>query len=252
MKKLLTKTFISWTIFSGMSLAVMILIFIKYVFALDTISQIFLIIITLIFLLGLFFSYRQQSLLYNENNALIFDNRKDGVGKSIIDEIKNQYADTNLNILKEYIKIYESKVGRYLNMIVSLSNILITSGFLGTVFGLIIAMSGLRGAMATSGNGNAATLLNEMNNILSGVDTAFYTTLFGAFGGGISLRINLILHNNLLSKSVSQMRLKLIKIHAKHRSRAYDQEYKDLLLQHEAFQKLFGVMNDNVNIMLDI
>jgi methyl-accepting chemotaxis protein len=232
-----------------MSLAVMTLIFIKYVFALDIISQIFLIIITLIFFLGLFVSYKQQALLYNENKAFISNAEKESIGEKIINEVNNQSVDTNLNTPKEYVKIYESKSGRYLNMLVSLSNILITSGFLGTVFGLIIAMSGLRGAMATSGSGNAATLLNEMNNILSGVDTAFYTTLFGAFGGGISLRINLILHNDLLSKLVSQMRSKLIGIQSRRRKRDYNQEYKDFLSKQETFLSSLAIINSNVNIM---
>ncbi len=71
-----------------------------------------------------------------------------------------------------------------------LASILITLGLIGTILGLLIAVSGLNGVLGGSGeDGKMDQVMASMKTTIEGLGTAFYTTLFGAAGGGVVLRI---------------------------------------------------------------
>jgi hypothetical protein len=67
------------------------------------------------------------------------------------------------------------------------SNLLITFGLVGTIVGLITTMTGLETAVGQFSN--SETFLEGVKSSLSGMGTAFYTTLVGAVLGGITLRV---------------------------------------------------------------
>lgn len=72
------------------------------------------------------------------------------------------------------------------------ASILITLGLIGTIAGLIVMVSELRISMQDfdpSGSGNVVNELMRDGGALSGLDTAFYTTLMGAVLGGVMLRV---------------------------------------------------------------
>lgn len=72
------------------------------------------------------------------------------------------------------------------------ASILITLGLIGTIVGLIIMMERLRVSVAgfdPQGEGSLISTLMQPGGALSGLDTAFYTTLLGAIFGGVMLRV---------------------------------------------------------------
>tara|TARA_Y100000590_G_scaffold322836_1_gene365640 strand:+ start:483 stop:1445 length:963 start_codon:yes stop_codon:yes gene_type:complete len=68
------------------------------------------------------------------------------------------------------------------------SNIMITLGLIGTIYGLIVAISGLEGVMTSLGSGSD-DIIPGLKKALTGMGTAFYTTLFGAIFGGFFLKL---------------------------------------------------------------
>jgi biopolymer transport protein ExbB/TolQ len=75
------------------------------------------------------------------------------------------------------------------NKVVELfASVLITLGLIGTIIGLIAAQTGLEGVLDSVGNSSDG-LFGEMKKTLTGLATAFETTLFGAVFGGVILRI---------------------------------------------------------------
>ena len=69
-----------------------------------------------------------------------------------------------------------------------IGNLLITLGLVGTVAGLTLTLTGLTGSLEALGE-NQEQLLAGLRHAMSGMGTAFYTTLLGAVLGGVLLRI---------------------------------------------------------------
>lgn len=69
-----------------------------------------------------------------------------------------------------------------------IGNLLITLGLIGTVIGLTFTLTGLTTALDALGQ-DQQRLLRGLENAMSGMGTAFYTTLLGAVLGGVLLRI---------------------------------------------------------------
>ena len=68
------------------------------------------------------------------------------------------------------------------------SNVLITLGLIGTITGLIISITGLEEVMTSLGD-DGTVVVGGLKQALSGMGTAFYTTLFGAILGGFFLKL---------------------------------------------------------------
>lgn len=81
-----------------------------------------------------------------------------------------------------------------------LSSVLVTIGLIGTVLGLIIMTNGLNGALSSLDSENGS-LLDGMRTTMSGLGTAFYTTLAGAILGSVALRIL----NNVYTSNVDHL-----------------------------------------------
>jgi len=69
-----------------------------------------------------------------------------------------------------------------------MGNLLITLGLIGTVVGLTLTLTGLTASMEALGE-DQAQLLIGLRSAMSGMGTAFYTTLLGSLLGGILLRV---------------------------------------------------------------
>jgi biopolymer transport protein ExbB/TolQ len=69
-----------------------------------------------------------------------------------------------------------------------IGNLLITLGLIGTVVGLTLTLTGLTGSLDALGH-DQDQLLSGLRGAMSGMGTAFYTTLLGAVLGGVLLRI---------------------------------------------------------------
>lgn len=67
-------------------------------------------------------------------------------------------------------------------------NLMITFGLIGTVLGLSITLAGLSTSLEALGH-DQLMLLEGLRKAMSGMGTAFYTTLLGAVMGGVLLRI---------------------------------------------------------------
>jgi hypothetical protein len=74
-----------------------------------------------------------------------------------------------------------------------LAGILTTLGLIGTVIGLILVMGSMQEDLAnfdpSDPSANIIQTLMRDGGALSGLDAAFYTTLFGALSGGVLLRV---------------------------------------------------------------
>lgn len=69
-----------------------------------------------------------------------------------------------------------------------LGNLLITLGLIGTVIGLTLTLAGLTTSLDALGRDHDR-LMRGLESAMGGMGTAFYTTLLGAVGGGILLRV---------------------------------------------------------------
>lgn len=69
-----------------------------------------------------------------------------------------------------------------------IGNLLITLGLIGTVVGLTLTLTGLTGSLEALGQ-DQVQLMNGLRSAMSGMGTAFYTTLLGSVLGGVLLRI---------------------------------------------------------------
>ncbi len=69
-----------------------------------------------------------------------------------------------------------------------IGNLLITLGLVGTVVGLTLTLTGLTSSLEALGQ-DQEQLLSGLRGAMSGMGTAFYTTLLGSVLGGVILRV---------------------------------------------------------------
>ena len=87
------------------------------------------------------------------------------------------------------------------------SNIMITVGLIGTITGLIIAMTGLESVM-TALSESGENIIGGLQKALSGMGTAFYTTLFGAILGGFFLKLLHQASSNMADEIIDEIAFK--------------------------------------------
>jgi hypothetical protein len=88
------------------------------------------------------------------------------------------------NLLTSELAVYQ----RFSHSLEVISNLLITLGLIGTVFGLTFVLAGLTGSLEALGH-DQEMLLSGLRKAMAGMGTAFYTTLLGAVLGGVLLRV---------------------------------------------------------------
>jgi hypothetical protein len=99
--------------------------------------------------------------------------------------IVNNNGELNIEALVDVeFSIYQ-RIAHALEII---GNLLITLGLIGTVAGLTLTLTGLTSSLDALGQ-DQAQLLSGLRGAMSGMGTAFYTTLLGAVLGGVLLRI---------------------------------------------------------------
>lgn len=76
-----------------------------------------------------------------------------------------------------------------------IGNLLITLGLIGTVVGLTLTLTGLTASMEALGQ-DQERLLGGLRHAMSGMGTAFYTTLLGAVLGGVLLRVFVLINDH--------------------------------------------------------
>ncbi|MBC8148015.1 MAG: MotA/TolQ/ExbB proton channel family protein [Bacteroidetes bacterium] len=86
-------------------------------------------------------------------------------------------------------------------------NIMITLGLIGTVTGLIIAITGLESVMTSLGE-SGKMIIPGLKQALSGMGTAFYTTLFGAILGGFFLKLMHQASSNMVDEIIDDIAFK--------------------------------------------
>ncbi len=90
--------------------------------------------------------------------------------------------------VRNLITAYGAKLKGRVDNIGVISGMLITIGLLGTVIGLIITVTGLDHVLQSDGT-DFAEMKTGLNEAVSGMGTAFYTTFFGALLGGVVLKV---------------------------------------------------------------
>ncbi|MEM7312820.1 MAG: MotA/TolQ/ExbB proton channel family protein [Planctomycetota bacterium] len=162
------------------------------------------IVIYCLFLLGVFVNFRSILRLRREYTCAavcmlnlrrsgfseVTTNRAAGVLHQHIQDLsKMSKSDTDFSQDRLIMLLY-SRMMSHARIVDVLSGILVTLGLVGTIVGLISMTDGLAGTLASLGeDGQASTLLAGMRTTMSGLGTAFNTTLVGAVLGSVFLRV---------------------------------------------------------------
>jgi len=118
--------------------------------------------------------------------------------RNMLDGEVNQERALNIVENRLYRREYFVQLG---------SNIMITVGLIGTITGLIIAMTGLETVM-TSLSESGDNIIGGLQTALSGMGTAFYTTLFGAILGGFFLKLLHQASSNMADEIIDEIAIK--------------------------------------------
>jgi DNA-directed RNA polymerase subunit RPC12/RpoP len=100
------------------------------------------------------------------------------------------------------ITLLYSRMMSHAKIVEILSGVLVTLGLIGTIVGLISMTNGLSDTLSSLGDdGKATELLTGMRSTMTGLGTAFNTTLVGAILGSVVLRIL----NNVYASNVDRL-----------------------------------------------
>lgn len=159
-------------------------------------------LIILLFGFGIIASFALVVMITRESYRayLIEDDAREGGLNAIKITDKNKAVDRFFEALKSTVAakgtpevktLIDIELGSYerLSHIVEvMGNILITLGLIGTVMGLTLTLTGLTSSLEALGS-DQALLVEGLRQAMSGMGTAFYTTLLGAVLGGVLLRM---------------------------------------------------------------
>jgi len=105
----------------------------------------------------------------------------------LIQKAEKKLAVGGLVSADNLISAYQMHRDHKRRIVALLSVILITIGLIGTILGLIHSMAGLN-EIVMSIDASRDNLISGLRQTISGMGTAFYTTLFGAIFGGVMLK----------------------------------------------------------------
>jgi len=113
--------------------------------------------------------------------------KKLGVGKffNSLKAVVESNGEINVEALVDVEFAIYQRVAHALEVI---GNLLITMGLIGTVVGLTLTLTGLTSSLEALGE-DQEQLLAGLRSAMSGMGTAFYTTLLGSVLGGVLLRV---------------------------------------------------------------
>ena len=113
--------------------------------------------------------------------------KKLGVGRffNSLKSVVESNGEINVEALVDVEFAIYQRVAHALEVI---GNLLITLGLIGTVVGLTLTLTGLTSSLEALGE-DQSQLLAGLRQAMSGMGTAFYTTLLGSVLGGVLLRV---------------------------------------------------------------
>lgn len=210
--------FAEWLIYAGLLSVVLALVAGRHLYsAVVTDSSGMTIVIVTLFIIGLVLNLRGIRNLRSEYvcAAVCLETMKKPLGLKELLELPSagvfhQHLQDLASIAKHdknlsqdgLVSLLYSRLMAKSRMVEVLSGVLVTLGLIGTVVGLISMTSGLSDALdSLSSSDDATDLLTGMRNTMSGLGTAFYTTLVGAFLGSVGLRIL----NNVYTSNVEHL-----------------------------------------------
>ncbi|MCK4563422.1 MAG: MotA/TolQ/ExbB proton channel family protein [Verrucomicrobia bacterium] len=163
-------------------------------------------VIAALFVFGLAASFRAAMQLHSEWDMLDRVVKTKQVpptnGKSGLSDIFNKLSDYKrqgqIVDIHTAIDTYHAGHNSRVRSISIMAALLISMGLLGTIIGLIMAISGLGGMVENIGL-SRTTMMEALKATVAGMGTAFYTTFFGALGGLI-LRAVAVSQLNSLSE----------------------------------------------------
>ena len=160
-------------------------------------------IITAMFLIGVFTSFLLAIKITSEfieatnQNELAKDkglmglektNRKPKAVNDFYESLKIVASSNESPNVETLIEMEYANLNRRSHATEVMGNLLITLGLIGTVMGLTLTLTGLTTSLDALGQ-DQDLLLAGLRKAMSGMGTAFYTTLLGAVLGGVLLRI---------------------------------------------------------------
>lgn len=205
--KVKVKPIVSWGIWAGGLSLIMGLVTRNYIlagFRADDTGMSY--VIAALFIGGLAASFQAALQLHTEWDVLNKVAQTNKIpasnGKSGLADIFNRLSDSKkkgetVNV-HTTIDTYHAGHNSRVRSISIMAALLISMGLLGTIIGLIMAISGLGGMVENIGL-SRATMMDALKNTVAGMGTAFYTTFFGALGGLI-LRAVAVSQLNSLSE----------------------------------------------------
>lgn len=186
----------TWVFWGILVLGVFLLVMKEFViegFSKDSSNISYLIVA--FFLYGFFASLKVAFYLQSEFKALErmdasqrIANPNASDAAALLDSAMERIRQGDRIDMKNLITAYGAKIKAKVDNVSVISSMLVTIGLLGTVVGLIITVTGLGQVLASSGSDYAAMKIG-LNKTVSGMGTAFYTTLFGALLGGVVLKV---------------------------------------------------------------
>ena len=107
---------------------------------------------------------------------------------SYFDSLKTIVANNGALNIEALVEVEFSVYRRSAHALEVIGNLLITLGLVGTVVGLTLTLTGLTASLEALGQ-DQEQLLQGLRGAMSGMGTAFYTTLLGSVLGGVLLRV---------------------------------------------------------------
>jgi|GEM_PF-4724642 len=147
------------------------------------------------------------------NTVYIFIQFNDLLSSDLFKEHKRNLenaAQSKISISQDFsLTIIENRLLREESWVQLFSNLLITLGMIGTVLGLVISMKGLSDAMDSvraASQGNISSSVTGLTLALSGMSSAFTTTLAGSVLGGFFLKLLSHSTTNLIEHFIDRIR----------------------------------------------
>ena len=168
-------------------------------------------------------------------------------------------AQSQLVIDQEFsLSIIENRLLRRENWVQLFAGLLITLGMIGTVLGLTIAMGALSDSLDSiqkllgpenSGNGEQYSVPG-LGEALSGMSSAFITTLAGSVLGGFFLKLLSHCTTNLIENLLDRMRWKAeLEVIPELQQKAWNREMDKLSKSHQNLQKFIRSAGNIENIL---
>lgn len=174
-------------------------------------------------------------------------------------EALERAAESQLVIDQEFsLSIIENRLLRSENWVQLCAGLLITLGMIGTVLGLTIAMGALSDSLdsiqkllgpESSGNGEQYSVPG-LGEALSGMSSAFITTLAGSVLGGFFLKVLSHCTTNIIENLLDRMRWEAeLKVIPELQEKAWNREMEKLSKSHQSLQSFIRSTGNIENIL---